>query len=423
MQYSTESPKEKIDQMIEQFVCIKANDDYTNILLMAKQYSIAYKVHVYINADSIGKKISYEQIAMLTKNANVYVVAVNYSEEYSNKDVVFRVKMGQILSEESVTDTEYVINIDMGATTSKYLRQAICIRAYEDFPLLMLMSKIYKDYFKVYVLIDKDCIGKNFTKEQIDELKKIPNVYVYDKYRMPKNSYNEVLALLEVFEEAFSDKRIKYIHMVTDMDMPIRPMNKLYSYYEQYTDGRCFLNCHAAGDRDEMKNVASYTYRYYHYLYNDDENLEYVKQMVEDSFKIQKKLGVKRNGIGKFKEMYKGVFGGSISKDAYMYFQKYIEANPAYLEDIKYTRLRTEFLFHTVLFNSEKFINRANISARGSKIDWDWDNKNKDYRKLDKTSYNRLKDNPENFFLRKVTSDNKEVINMILKDLKTSYKI
>lgn len=419
MQYSLDKDKQNNDQ----YFCINANSDFTQVLLNAKMYAEIGNVHVYIDAESIGKDFTHEQIAKLSKIPNVYVIARNYSLNVYDEELVILEKMGLIHSDESVSDTVYETSIDEGNATKRYFKQAVCIRAYDDFPLLMLMTQIYKDYFKVYVLIDADCIGKCFTHGQINDLKKIKNVHVCDKYIMPKNSYNEVLAILEMSEKAFSDKHIKYLHLVTGMDMPVIPMKKLYSYYEQYSDGRCFLNCHADGDIDEMKNVADYTYRYYHYFYNDDESFEHIKEMVDDSFQKQKQQGIRRDTIGEFKQMYKGVFGGSISRDAYIYFKEYIENHPEYLEDIKYTRLRTEFLFHTVLFNSEQFADKIKLSARGSKMDWLWDNKNKDYRNLDKASYEKLKANHETFFLRKVTSDNSEIINMILKKLKTSYKI
>ena len=420
MQYSLDNDKQNNGHNF----CINANGDFAQVLLSAKMYSNSGNVHVYVDVDSIGREFTHEQIATLNKIPNVCIIARKHSShEYIDEETLLLEKMGLIHIDDGVQCTDYATSIDVGSAKKRYFKQAVCIRAYDDFPLLMLMTNIYKDYFKVYVLIDADSIGKSFTHEQLEKLKKIKNVYVCDKYIMPKNSYNEVLALLEISEKAFSDKHIEYLHMVTGMDMPIVPMDKLYSYYEQYSDGRCFLNCHADGDRDEMKNVAAYTYRYYHYFYNDDDSIKHIKEMVDDSFQKQKQQGVRRDTIGEFTQMYKGVFGGSISRAAYIYFKEYIEHHPEYLEDIKYTRLRTEFLFHTVLLNSEQFSDKIKLSARGSKMDWSWDNKNKDYRKLDKSSYEKLKSNPESFFLRKVTSDNPEVVKMILKDLKTPYKI
>ena len=310
-----------------------------------------------------------------------------------------------------------------GYEKRKYFNQAVCIRAYDDFPLLLLMAKIYKDFFKVYIHIDADSIGRDFTPEQISRLRKVPNVSVITKYKSPKNSYNEVLALIEITKMAFSDKDVQYIHYVTSMDMPIRSVNRLYDYYDNCPEGRCFLNCHASGEKSEMDKIAPYTYRYYHYFYNDDERIPHVKQMMDDSIQKQKEMGIFRSGIGEFTDMYKGVLGGSLTREAFSYCEQYMEEHPEYMEDIKFTRLRTEFFLHTILFNSEKFEDKITKSTRGSKFDWTWNDKEKDYAKLSVNSYNKLKQNQNTLFVRGVSSADEEVLNMILKDIKTPYKL
>lgn len=318
-----------------------------------------------------------------------------------------------------------IIIADMlgGVEKRRYFNQAVCIRAYDDFPLLLLMSKIYKDFFKVYIHIDADSIGRDFTPEQISRLRKVPNVSVITKYKTPKNSYNEVLALIEMSEMAFSDKDVQYVHYLTSMDMPICPVNQLYDYYNKRTDGQCFLNCHANGSKTEMDKIAPYTYRYYHYFYNDDEKIPYIKQMIDDSIKKQKEMGITRNTIGEFADVYKGVIGGSLTREAFEYCKDYMTSHPEYLEDIKFTRLRTEFLFQTILFNSKEFENKLVKNTRGSKIDWIWNEKERDYTKLSVENYNKLKQNVNTLFVRNVDSDNEELLNMILKDIKTPYKL
>ncbi len=310
-----------------------------------------------------------------------------------------------------------------GREKTRYFNQAICIRAYDDYKLVLLMSKMYKDFFKVFILIDSDSIGNEFTEEQISRLRRIPNVYVITKYKAPKGSYNELLGWIEMSDMAFSNPDVKYVHYVTSMDMPIIPVNRLYDYYDKITDGMCFLNCHANGDREEMERVASYTYRYYHYFYNEDEKDANIKEMVDASVLKQKQIGICRKNIGEFTEMYKGVVGGSLTREAYEYCRKYVRLHPEYLEDIKFTRLRTEFFFHTILFNAKEFEGKIKKSKRGGKIDWLWDEKKKDYATIDVASYSRLKQNKSTFFVRKVESKNVDVLNMILKDVNTPYNI
>lgn len=310
-----------------------------------------------------------------------------------------------------------------GRERTRYFNQAVCIMAVDDFPILLLQAKIYKDFFRVYINIDTNSIGKTFTEEQIARLREVPNVSVLAKYKTPKGSYNELLAMLEISEMAFENPDVTYIHYTTGNDMPIRPINAIYQYFEEGAGQKSFLNNHADGSRSEMKKTAEYTYKYYHYFYNGDENDRDLKQMSEDSIRQQKKMGVSRNSIGEFTEMYKGVIGGSLSREAYNYCMNYVKIHPEYMEDIKFTRLRAEFFFHTILFNVPDMKEKLVSGSRGGKHDWLWDSVKQDFSVLGTEAYRKLKANSNIMFVRKVSSADKELIQEILRDIKTPYTL
>ena len=235
---------------------------------------------------------------------------------------------------------------------TKYFNQAVAIRAYGDFQMLFLLARIYKDFFFVYILINRDDIGTKFTFEQIERLRKIPNVYVIAKDRAPKGSYNELLGLMDIAKMAFSRPDMNYLHYTADSQMPVRSSMALYNYFEKEAGNRTFLNLYYNGSREAIEKTADYTYRYYYFFYNEDLSDPLVFEMYNESIRSQKKLGIKRNGIGNFSRLYKGVYGGSITRRAFEYCRDYVKANPDYLEDIKFTRLGSEFFLHTILFNS-----------------------------------------------------------------------
>ncbi len=310
-----------------------------------------------------------------------------------------------------------------GREKTRYFNQAVCIMATDDFPMLLLQAKIYKDFFRVYINIDIGSIGNVFTEEQILRLRKVPNVFVLAKYPSPKGSYNELLAMLEISEMAFDNPDVSYIHYTTSNDMPIRPINAIYQYFEKSANQNSFLNNHADGNRAEMKKVAEYTYKYYHYFYNGDENDRNVKQMSDESIRHQKSVGIARNTIGEFKEMYKGVIGGSLTREAYEYCMNYSKAHPEYMKDIKFIRLRTEFFFHTILLNTPSMKDKLVSGIRGGKHDWLWDFTKQDYMELQISDYRKLKSNTNTLFVRKISSKNKELIQELLKDIKTPYTL
>lgn len=312
-----------------------------------------------------------------------------------------------------------------GRQQTKYFNQAVGILAEEDFPLLLLQAKIYKDFFRVYIHIAPETVGKAkaFTAKQIQILKKIPNVTVLVKYEIPKGSYNQLRAIWEMSDMAFKCKDVKYIHITSNYDMPIRPINSIYDFYETSADNCSFLNNHANGDREQMKEMADDTYGYYYFFYNEDEADPSIKERTKESILLQKKLGISRKSIGEFTDLYKGVIWGSLTREAYMYCMKYTEKHPEYLNDIKLTRLRTEFFFHTLLFNAHLFKDKIKSGIRGGKHGWLWDSMKKDYENVNLESYEKLKKDENNLFVRKVTSDNKELVEKILKDIRSPYRL
>ncbi len=305
---------------------------------------------------------------------------------------------------------------------TKYFNQAVCILAGEDFPMLKFLVKIYKDFFRVFIQIDQNSLGVFYSPEDIAELRAIPNVFVMTKLRAPKGSMNELEAIIELTDVAFAEKNVRYVHFVTGNDVPVRPIKKIYEYFME-NDGKSFLNLHADGNQDEMKVVAEYTYRQYYYLYNCDEKDILVKEMMETGLAKQKSEGVYRKRLGEFDNTYKGVFGGSLSREAYEYCKKYVSSHPEYLEDIKYSRLRLEFYFHTILFNEKNMKEKLSGGIRGGKHDWIWDENKKDYAEMVLENYQKLVLNEDTFFIRNVSSDNDEVLREIYKDINTPYRV
>lgn len=145
--------------------------------------------------------------------------------------------------------------------------------------------------------------------------------------------------------------------------------------------------------------------------------------MLDESIQHQKKLGISRNTIGEFHELYKGVVGGSLTREAWECCQTYMNQHPEYLQDIRYTRLREEFIFHTILFNMPQLKDKIVSGTRGGRHGWLWDEKKKDYALVNHDSWIKLKSDPDNLFIRSVSSESTELLEEILRDIKTPYSL
>lgn len=317
--------------------------------------------------------------------------------------------------------TNIILNDLLGENKKKrYFNQAVIISAYEDFSLLLLLAKIYKDFFYVYIYVNRTLLKNKFTDEQILRLRQIPNVHVIAKDEAVKGSFCETRCLLNIMETAFSNSDINYIHFSTDTQMPIRSVKEIYSFYESRNSS--FLNLNFSSDQKDIKTAES-TYKYYNYFYDKDLKNPDNKKMYDSCMKKQAELGIRRTGIGEFQTVYKGDYGGSLTREAYNCFIKYIQEHPEYINDIKFTRLGSEFMLHTVLFNSNELSGRVIGGLRGGKASFDWDSEKNDYAAADIEKYKKIRNNREYLYIRKVSSGNRDLVNMILKDIKSPYTL
>ena len=365
-------------------------------------------------------------VRQLCMTEKCYLASEKINDDYGY-DISSNHFSGEYYKEEYGKLQNIILSDLLGGVREKtrYFNQAVCMLAWEDFPMVKLQAKIYKDFFRVYIHIAPENIGENkkFTYAQVQELREIPNVTVLTKYSMPWGSYNELLVVLEMSDMAFSDSAVQYVHYTSNYDMPIRPINDIYKFYENEAENCSFLNNHANGNRELMRKMAPDTYGYYYFFFNADERKRDIKEQIQASIDFQKKSGITRNSIGEFNNLYKGVLWGSLTRDAYEYCRKYSLEHLEYMEDIKFTRLRTEFFFHTILFNTEKFKGTIISGTRGGKHGWFWDDKKRDYEMLTRASYEKLKEDKENHFVRKLTSENKELVKQILKDINSPYEL
>jgi len=337
----------------------------------------------------------------------------NYAISSNHFDVSFYLEEYSLLKNIILKDILYKEKL-----RSKYFNQAIVLIAKKDPKMTYLLAKMYKDFFKVYVCVDRKLVSDIFNYNIINNLNALPNVSVSINYDLQGGTFSELSAIINVSDAAFSDTEVHCVHYTSDLDMPIVPVNRLYSFFES-NNGKSYLNLFADGNRGDMARIEDSVFRYYYFDANSD-NSE-MKRKVGESVDEQKRKGIFRNKIGEFTELYKGIMCGTISRNAYMYCKEYVKKHPEYVDDIKYIRQKSEFFFHTVLYNSEIFKNKTEWGKRGGLHSWDWDEDVSDFRRVDEQLYRKYKKMENSLFIRNVVSSETKLVETILKDIGSPY--
>ena len=278
--------------------------------------------------------------------------------------------------------------------------------------MLRLICELLCNTFKIYVHVDK--LSKEITEEHISELNSMKNVYAIKKYECYWNSYNHLVALIELAKMALEDKDINYIHFSSGEDLPIKSPEGIAMFYDN-SGNKGFLNFQFP---DAMTDKAvRECWEYYHFLYNGcDVRKAPFCDYVEDMINWQKKHGISKTGLGEFKKIYKGVIWSSLTREALEFCFRYADRHPDYIEDIKYTRIRDEFYFHIILFNHADFEQKV---IKDGKHGMYWKNgfyymTIERYKNCEKAG---------KLFIRKVSSKQEELINYVLEKISSEYRL
>lgn len=104
--------------------------------------------------------------------------------------------------------------------------QAILITAYKNQDYLKKLIRFFSNKYKVYVHLDKK------SKIQRDSLLLNKNVTVIKKYIVNWGGLNHLLAILDLLEMALSDEQVKYIHIISGQDIPVKPLADFSNFEE-----------------------------------------------------------------------------------------------------------------------------------------------------------------------------------------------
>lgn len=228
-------------------------------------------------------------------------------------------------------------------------KQAYLLTAYKDFDAVYELASFLCKEDKVYIHVDQKSVLLG--EKELALLNQLPNCEAYKKYSIAWGGYNHVKALLSLMKKAVADKEVSFIHMLTGEDFPLLHPRSIKMQFSE--DNHIYLDYIEEKDFNEAVKKRCYYYNFF-----QDNNVKNpVLWTIQDiTVQLQKLFGVKRKGLGEFKELYKGLVYMSMPIDAARDILFYLKAHPEYEKDLYKCQVPEEFFFHTLLL-SDRFCN------------------------------------------------------------------
>lgn len=277
------------------------------------------------------------------------------------------------------------------------MRHAYLIIAHNEFELLqILVSALDATWADIYVHIDKKC-------------KTLPVLYadhsrldVFSEVDVRWGDYSEVECEYALFERARANGNYNYYHLLSGVDLPIKPSQNIYDFFED-NNGKEFIDAYPY-DKAEVERKIRYYHLFPKHFRNGNILLRTIRAIV---LRMEILFGVKRSSNIEIK---KGAQWVSVTDD----FVRYLISQKDWVRrHFHHTFCADEIFLQTVCWNSP-FRDKAFKSA-------DWGNGNMRFidwsdgrvHTLDSSYLERLK-NSDCLFARKFSLEDRFVINNIL---------
>lgn len=291
------------------------------------------------------------------------------------------------------------------------MKHAYLILAHNEFAVLQRLIRALDDVRNdIFIHFDKkvSCLPELKTNKS--------NLYLLDdRIDIRWGDVSVVEGEYALFEAALKKGRYNYYHLLSGVDMPLRSQNEIYNFFEKHK-GKEFIGF-SNGDLSSQLDRKVMRYHFFpkHFRANKDIITILRKTTRYVAIHMQILLGIKRNTHISLK---KGTQWVSITHDFVTYV---LQHKKQVLKAYSHTFCSDEIFLQTLCWNSSfkenvfDFLDESHGCAR--KIGWqnnelvDWHNE--DYDRLIKS---------DAMFARKFNSENIDVVDRLLKNIKSEVK-
>ena len=277
------------------------------------------------------------------------------------------------------------------------MQQAFLITAYKDekqlFRLLDNVTSIGKAYVHIDTKskeLDAEAVRTKASKRYGDK------ATIFSQYKIYWGGFDHILAILYLMKQALKDDDNAYFHIISGQDYPVRSASEFEKYFSD--NDHIYMSCTSEGDfPEEVKDRC----RKYRIIGNENPNNIFVKALNRTGTKICSVIGKEPGVFNENLRPNKGMIWSSMPRTAAEYILDYISEHPDFLKKLCHIRLAEEFIFQTILMNS----NFAEHVVKDNLRYTDWENAiGGSPAVLDKSHYEKI-ESSEAFFMRKVSSE------------------
>lgn len=263
----------------------------------------------------------------------------------------------------------------------------------------MLINVLDDPDIDLHIHVDKK--SEDLYHKLKEEYKNKKNIYILDeRFSVNRRGFSMVEATLSLMKSV-SKKEYSYVSLISGQCFPIAPMQEI----------KAFLSDNYGKEYIEGNEIGSNFWRIKCYnLFSDkSNNMRLYIRIIDKVLRQIQILFVRRKNLIGF-DLYKGSQWFTITYDCLKYILFYLEDNPKYIEDFKFSYCPDESFFHTMVMNSDFKKNRINTDL----MEIDWDNPvNGSPRNYGVKDFELLK-NSENLFARKFDTEfDADILNKI----------
>ena len=219
------------------------------------------------------------------------------------------------------------------------------------------------------------------------------------------SGFSQVLATLSLLSAVReSNKVFDYINFISGQDFPIKPNEEIKTVLHQHK-GREFI---------EYKDIDDYEWRLkiYNLFRENKKNRRLYIRILDNILRYTQKYFIKRKNFEGFK-LYTGSSWFTITYNCLCFILDYLDKNPSFIKQFKYTACADEHFFQILILNSEfkKYVVNDNLRYII------WSNGKSSPETLTIKDYDKLK-NTDKIFARKFDFEvDREIINKLTEGL------